>query len=101
MLATSYTTRLAFDSKALDRGGQGADVGEKYRIGVYSEDPSHLREATAYIRARPDRDRIRVEVLPLARYVPSAEEHQDHLDKFPNDYCHIPRELMTKYLQKE
>ena len=79
---------------------QGADVGEKYRTGVYSEEPSHLREAEAYIRARPDRDRIRVEVLPLTRYVPSAEEHQDHLDKFPNDYCHIPRELMTKYLQK-
>ena len=73
---------------------QGADVGD------YSEDPSHLREAEAYIRARPDRDRIRVEVLPLARYGPSAEEHQDHLDKFPNDYCHIPRELMRKYLQK-
>lgn len=31
---------------------QGADVGEKYRTGVYSEDPSHLREAEAYIRAR-------------------------------------------------
>lgn len=79
---------------------QGADAGEKYRTGVYSEDPSHLREAEAYIWARPDRDRIRVEVLPLARYVPSAEEHQDHLDKFPNDYCHIPRELMRKYFQK-
>ena len=37
---------------------QGADVGEKYRTGVYSEDPSHLREAEAYIRARPDRDRM-------------------------------------------
>ena len=33
---------------------QGADVGEKYRTGVYSEDPSHLREAQAYIRARPE-----------------------------------------------
>ena len=80
---------------------QGANVSEKYRTGVYSEDPSHLREAEAYIRARPDRDRIRVEVLPLTRYIPSAEEHQDHLDKFPDDYCHIPRALMTKYLPKE
>ena len=44
---------------------QGADVGEKYRTGVYSEDPSHLREAQAYMRARPDRDRIRVEACPL------------------------------------
>ena len=77
---------------------QGAGVGEKYRTGVYSEDPSHLREAQAYMRARPDRDRIRVEVLPLARCVPSAEEHQDRLDKLPDDYCHIPKELMTKYL---
>lgn len=81
--------------------GQGADVGEKYRTGVYSEDPAHLREAEAFIRARSDRDRIRVEVLPLARYIPSAEEHQDHLDKFPNDYCHIPKELMRKHLPKE
>ena len=80
---------------------QGADVGKKYRTGVYSEDPSHLREAEAYIWARPDRDRIRIEVLPLARYMPSAEEHQDHLDKFPNDYCHIPKALTTKYLPKE
>lgn len=80
---------------------QGADVGEKCRTGVYSEDPSHLREAEAYSRARPDRDRIRVEVLPLTRYVPRVEEHQDRLDKFPDDYCHIPRELMTKYRDAE
>ena len=56
---------------------QGADVGEKYRTGVYSENPSHLHEAKTYIRARPDRDRIRVEALALTRCVPSAEEHQD------------------------
>lgn len=37
-------------------------------------------------------------MLPLTRYVLSAEEHQDRLDKFPNDYCHIPKELMTKHL---
>ena len=29
-----------------------------------------------------------------------ARAHQNHLDKFPNDYCHIPRELMRKYFQK-
>lgn len=68
--------------KALDRSEQGADV--------YSEDPSQLCEAKNHIRARPDRDRIRAEVLPLARYVPSAEEHQNQLDKFFNDYCHTP-----------
>lgn len=25
------------------------------------------------------------------------EEHQDRLSKYPNDYCHIPKELLTKY----
>lgn len=79
---------------------QGTDAGEKYRTGVYSEDPSHLREAEAYIRARPDRDRIRVEVLLLTRYVPSTEEHQDRLSKLRDDYCRSPRELMRKHLPK-
>ncbi len=79
---------------------QEADVGEKYRTSVYSEDPSHLREAEARIWARPDCDKTRVEALPLTRYLPSGEEHQDHLDKFPNDYRHIPNALMRKYLPK-
>ncbi|WP_394355801.1 peptide-methionine (S)-S-oxide reductase [Adlercreutzia wanghongyangiae] len=82
---------LLRDHRPLQRENrQGADVSEKYRTGVYSEDPSCLREAETYIWARSDRDRIRVEVLPLTRYIPSAEEHQDHLDKFPGGYCHIP-----------
>ena len=68
---------------------------------VYSENPSHLREVEAYIWARPDRDRIHVEVLSLTRYIPSAEEHQNHLDKLPNDYCHIPRAHIKKHLQKQ
>ena len=77
---------------------QGADVGKKYRTGVYSADPVHLQKAQEYIQARADRDKICVEVLPLTSYVASAKEHQDHLDKYPHDYCHIPKELMTKYV---
>lgn len=72
---------------------QGADVGEKYRTGVYSEDPSHLREAETFIRARPDRDRIRVEVLLLARYVPSAEEHQTTWTSSPTTIATSPGSL--------
>ena len=71
--------------------------GEKYRTGVYSEDPAHLAEAAAFIAARPDADRIRVEVRPLTRYVRSADEHQDRLGRHPGDYCHIPRELLEKH----
>lgn len=62
---------------------QDADVGKKYHIGVHSEGPSHLWEAEAYIQAKPNRDRLRVEVLPLTHYVPSAGEHRNHLDKLP------------------
>ena len=38
-----------------------------------------------------------VEVLPLTNYVRSAEEHQDRLARCPNDYCHIPKEILNKY----
>ncbi|KIL42818.1 peptide methionine sulfoxide reductase MsrA [Jeotgalibacillus alimentarius] len=76
---------------------QGIDVGEKYRTGVYSEDPRHLEAARTFIQKRSDAERIAVEVMPLTNYVRSAEEHQDRLDKCPDDYCHISEELMNKY----
>ena len=76
---------------------QGEDVGAKYRTGVYSEKQDHLNEARAFLSERNDYDRIVVEVLPLTNYVRSAEEHQDRLAKFPNDYCHIPKAMLSKY----
>lgn len=77
---------------------QGIDVGEKYRTGFYSEQAQHLAEAQAYIQQRSDRARIALEVLPLTNYVRSAEEHQDRLTNYPQDYCHIPTPLLTKYV---
>ncbi|RAZ69106.1 peptide-methionine (S)-S-oxide reductase [Planococcus maitriensis] len=76
---------------------QGEDAGEKYRTGVYSEKPEHLRAAQAFIDERSDASRIAVEVLPLENYVKSAEEHQDRLGKCPDDYCHVPKSLLSKY----
>lgn len=76
---------------------QGPDVGEKYRTGVYSNDLTHLEAARAFISARDDASRIVVEVLPLANYVRSAQEHQDRLARFPEDSCHLPAELLNKY----
>lgn len=80
---------------------QGEDVGEKYRTGVYSENPEHLQQAKAFLFERTDYDRIVVEVLPLGNYVRSAEEHQDRLANYPNDYCHIPKETLNKYKQEK
>lgn len=77
---------------------QGDDVGEKYRTGVYSKVARHLEDAKCYIANRVDGDQVVVEVLPLVQYVKSADEHQDRLDHFPDDYCHIPKALLRKYL---
>lgn len=77
---------------------QGPDVGQKYRTGVYSDSPSHLDQVRVFIAARDDADRVAVEVLPLANYVRSAEEHQDRLVRFPEDSCHLPADLLTKYV---
>jgi peptide-methionine (S)-S-oxide reductase len=76
---------------------QGNDVGEKYRTGIYSQSDEHLTQAQLFFRKRADYDKIRVEILPLTNYLRSAEEHQDRLQKFPNDYCHIPKEKLYKY----
>ncbi|WP_153732778.1 peptide-methionine (S)-S-oxide reductase [Sporosarcina obsidiansis] len=78
---------------------QGQDIGVKYRTGVYSEDPEHLTEAKAFLTERNDYDRIVVEIGLLTNYVRSAEEHQDRLTRCPNDYCHIPDEMLSKYKQ--
>lgn len=80
---------------------QGIDVGLKYRTGVYSENPEHLLEASEFIAGREDKERIVVEIKPLTNYVPSASEHQDRLVNFPDDYCHIPLEIMNKYRNKK
>jgi len=76
---------------------QGEDVGEKYRTGIYSQNPEHLLEAKAFLSKRDDYDRIVVEVLPLTNYVRSADEHQDRLSRFPDDYCHIPQDLLNRH----
>lgn len=76
---------------------QGEDIGLKYRTGLYSENPKHLKEAQDVIDLYENNHLIATEVLPLTNYVKSATEHQDRLSRFPNDYCHIPKKLMAKY----
>lgn len=85
------------DPYSIDK--QGVDVGKKYRTGIYSTAPKHLDEAKAFINSREDRDKIAVEVLPLTNYVRSADEHQHHLERFPEDgyLCHIPDSVLNKF----
>ena len=76
---------------------QGPDVGEKYRTGVYSYNPTHLQQAREFIAARDDAELVVVETLPITNYVRSADEHQHRLARFPEDSCHIPADLLTRY----
>ncbi|GAA60715.1 peptide-methionine (S)-S-oxide reductase [Pseudoalteromonas sp. BSi20652] len=76
---------------------QGTDKGPKYRTGIYSTNHTHLDAASNYISQRSDADKIVVEVEQLTNYVPSDPEHQDRLTNHPDDYCHIPLELLHKY----
>ena len=76
---------------------QGDDIGEKYRTGVYSRNQDHLDAARTYIDSRADAELVVVEVLTLSNYVKSSEEHQDRLQYYPSEKCHIPRDLLAKY----
>ncbi|WP_064662561.1 peptide-methionine (S)-S-oxide reductase [Pseudoalteromonas sp. MQS005] len=76
---------------------QGNDVGEKYRTAIFSQDSNHLNIARDYISQRDDAKKIAVQVAPLTNYVPSDPEHQDRLTNHPDDYCHIPLDLLHKY----
>ena len=76
---------------------QGPDIGEKYRTGVYSKSECYLNEAKQWIASREDANLVTVEILPLTNYIPSDPEHQDRLLRYPQEKCHIPRNLLYKY----
>lgn len=88
---------LIIDPYSIDK--QGVDVGHKYRTGIYSLDEKHLEEAKNYLSSREDSSKLALEVLPLTNYVRSADEHQDRLELFPEDYrlCHIPLTVMNRF----
>ena len=83
------------DPHSVDK--QGPDTGRKYRTGVYSRDAGHLKAAKNYLRSRKDYRKIALEVLPLSHYLRSKEAHQMRLARFPDEPCHLPRELLHKY----
>jgi peptide-methionine (S)-S-oxide reductase len=80
---------------------QGEDIGKKYRTGIYSNSHDHLDAAHNFIASLENSKSILVEVLPLSNFVRSDEEHQDRLQKYPYEECHIPKELLTKYKNKK
>ncbi|MBO7408250.1 MAG: peptide-methionine (S)-S-oxide reductase MsrA [Clostridia bacterium] len=76
---------------------QGEDHGVQYRTGIYYEDKAQEATVKAFAAAK-DRalgGQMKVEILPLAGFLPAEEYHQKYLDKNPNGYCHIPRSKLV------
>ncbi|MDT8717569.1 peptide-methionine (S)-S-oxide reductase MsrA [Clostridium sp. 19966] len=77
---------------------QGHDIGTQYRTGIYfieAEDESAIRESLEEEQKKYEKP-IVTEVIPLKNFYDAEEYHQKYLDKNPNGYCHIPRELIEK-----
>lgn len=80
---------IAIDPTSLNK--QGEDEGTRYRTGVYFmylEDESVIREEFEAEQQKYDKP-LMVELLPLERFYPAEEYHQDYLDKNPGGYCHL------------
>lgn len=84
---------VAIDPTSLNK--QGHDEGTRYRTGIYFTDAADLpiidkvyaEEQTKCAQA------FVVEKLPLQKFYPADEYHQDYLDKHPDGYCHLPKAL--------
>jgi len=70
---------------------QAADVGTRYRSGIYYIDEADIpviQEAIARVQTK-FLDPIMTEVGPLVNYQAAEDYHQNYLDKNPNGYCHV------------
>ena len=81
---------------------QGNDKGTQYRTGIYYTTPLQkeiISTALAQEQAKYSQP-IVVENLPLQRFDPAEEYHQDYLLKNPNGYCHIDIRKADEPLEK-
>ena len=77
---------------------QGHDIGSQYRTGIYFVEDEDL---PIIIKSREDEQKkynkdIVTEIEASSNFYVAEEYHQKYLDKNPNGYCHIPREMLKK-----
>ena len=85
-------------------GGQGNDDGPQYRsIILYANDEQKAAaEASKARAAKVFRDPITTEIVPLTRFWPAEDYHQDYFEKHPDQgYCRFVIAPKVKKLQKE
>lgn len=78
---------------------QGHDIGNQYRTGIYYFDKEDevVIENSKKLEQKKYEETIVTEILPLTKFYKAEEYHQKYLEKNPNGYCHIPRELLKKH----
>ena len=77
---------------------QGNDIGEQYRTGIYYlDDESRLvaEEIIATLQAKSPQ-KVMIEVKSLENYSKAEEYHQKYLDKNPQGYCHIGKDMFAR-----
>ena len=67
---------------------QGEDEGVQYRTGIYYIDISDKQVILNYLSSVGLVDH-KIEILPLKKFYPAEEYHQQYLEKHPDGYCHI------------
>lgn len=79
---------------------QGNDRGRQYRTGIYyqNEQDKMIIEEVIKEKEVALKEKLAVEVEPLAHYVLAEEYHQDYLKKNPHGYCHIDVTMASKPL---
>ena len=83
----------AIDPLSLNQ--QGEDQGTRYRTGIYFTDQADepvIRKVYDEVQQRYNAP-FAVELLPLRNFYPADEYHQDYLDKNPEGYCHLTKEI--------
>ena len=83
----------AIDPLSLNQ--QGEDQGSRYRTGIYFTDQADepvIRKVYDEVQQRYNAP-FAVELLPLRNFYPADEYHQDYLDKNPEGYCHLTKEI--------
>lgn len=79
---------LVVDPTQVNR--QGNDEGTQYQTGIYYSDAASGEIVRAYVLEEAKKYPVfATEILPLQKFVPADDRHQDYLMKNPGGYCHI------------
>ena len=77
---------------------QGHDIGSQYRTGIYYYDEKDLEiiNKSKQLQQQKYSKPIVTQIEVVRNFYDAEQYHQRYLEKNPNGYCHIPKELLKK-----